>query len=116
MLLLLIHPSYCLVLSQLQVIIIRASGEQLQTAAVLANLANIANPAQGAFVLRVVLGAIKGTRFEWRSAVDGGVTSSTDLKLGELIELNLYSIVGVALTLRFCLLGLHFTHVSTDTN
>lgn len=65
----------------------------------LANLANLAHSAHGALVLGVVLGAVKGTLLERRTAVDGSVAGRTHVKLSELIKLDLNSIMRVALAL-----------------
>ncbi len=81
-------------------------GDELQPAAVLANLAHLADRTHRALVLGVVLGAIKRARLEGRAAVDGGVAGSTDLELGELVELDLYRVVRVALALSLGLLSL----------
>lgn len=75
----------------------------------LANFAYLAYLTHGTLVLGVVLGAVKGTLLERCTAVDGGVTSSADLELGELIKLDLNRIVGVTLALSLCLLGLNYT-------
>jgi hypothetical protein len=72
----------------------------------LANFTHFAHAAHSALVLGVVLGAIKGTLLIRSTAVDGCMTGSTHIKLGELVEFNLNSIVRVALTLSLGLLGL----------
>jgi hypothetical protein len=72
----------------------------------LANLTHLAHPADRALVLGVILGPVEGALLEGCSTVDGGVAGGTDLELGKLVELNLYRVVGVALALSLCLLGL----------
>jgi hypothetical protein len=72
----------------------------------LTDLAYLADNAHRALVLGVVLGPIKGALLECRAAVDGRVASRADLELGEVVELDLYCIMGVALALSLSLLGL----------
>lgn len=72
----------------------------------LANLTHFTNPTDASLVLGVVLGSVKCTFLVRRAAVDGGVARSAYLKLGKLIELNLNSIVGIALALSLGSLGL----------
>lgn len=72
----------------------------------LSNLANLADLAEGALVLGVVLGPVKRTLLVRRSAVNRGVAGSANLKLGELIKFNINSVVGVTLALSLGSLGL----------
>jgi hypothetical protein len=48
----------------------------------------------------VILGSIKGAFFERCAAIDRGLTSCADLELGELVKLDLYSVIRVSLALR----------------
>lgn len=73
----------------------------------LANLTNLAHPTDRTLVLGVVLGSVKGALLECRSAVDGSVAGSAHLELGELVKLNLNSIIRVAFALRLSPLGLN---------
>jgi hypothetical protein len=82
------------------------SSKQLETAPVLADLADLAHDADGALVLGVVLGAVKGALLVRGAAVDGRVAGGADLKLGELVKLNLDRVVRVALALSLGLAGL----------
>lgn len=72
----------------------------------LANLAHLADRADGALVLCVVLGTVKRALLIACAAVDGRVAGGADLKLGKLVKLNLYRVMGVALALRLGLPGL----------
>jgi hypothetical protein len=72
----------------------------------LANLTHFTHAAHSALVLGVVLGAIKGTLLIRSTAVDRCMASSAHIKLGELVKLNLNSIVRVAFALSLGLLGL----------
>lgn len=69
-------------------------------------LAHLAHSAYGAFILGVVLGAVKGALLVGSAAVDGRVAGGADLELGKLIELDLHRVMWVALALRLGLLGL----------
>jgi hypothetical protein len=73
---------------------------------VLSNLADLAHPADGALVLAVVLGAVKGALLVRGAAVDWRETRCADLELGELVKLNFDGVVGVALALSLDSLGL----------
>jgi hypothetical protein len=73
---------------------------------VFSNLTHFANLAHSALVLGVIFGAIKCTLLIRCSTVDWGVAGSTNLKLGELIKLNVNRIVRVSLTLSLGLFGL----------
>jgi len=73
---------------------------------VLSDLANLTNRADGSLVLGVVLGSVECTGLKGVAAVNGSVTGSANLKLGELIVLDFYSVMWVALTLRLHSLGL----------
>jgi hypothetical protein len=72
----------------------------------LANLAHFANPADAALELGMVLGSIKRTLLERCATVDGSVAGGADLKLGKLVELDVYAVIGVSLTQSLGLLGL----------
>lgn len=72
----------------------------------LAHLADLADGAHGALVLAVVLGPVKCALLVRCAAVDGRVAGRADLKLGELVELDLNLVVRVALSKRLGLLGL----------
>lgn len=80
--------------------------EQLQATAVLADLAHLTDRAHRALVLGVVLGPVKRALLICGAAVDGRVAGGTDLELGELVELDLYVVMRVALSQSLCLLGL----------
>lgn len=82
------------------------SGKQLKAATVLTDLTDLANGADGALELGVVLAAVEGARLEGRAAVDGRVGGGADVELGKLVELDLDSVVGVALALGLDLLCL----------
>ena len=83
-------------------------GKQLQTTAMLSNLANLADRAHRTLVLAVVLGPVKGALLVRGATVNGSEAGRADLELGELVELNLHSVVRVALALRLGSLGLLF--------
>ena len=85
-----------------------SSSKKLQPAPVLADLADLAHGAHGALVLGVVLGPVERALLEGGAAVDGRVAGRADLKLGELVKLNLDRVVRVALALRLGLAGLLF--------
>lgn len=70
------------------------------------NLADLADRAHRALVLSVVLGSVKRALLVRGAAVDGREAGGADLKLGELIELDLHGVMGVALALRLGSLGL----------
>lgn len=72
----------------------------------LANLANLAHPTDGALVLGVILGSIECTLLVAGAAVNGCVASCAHVKLGELVELDLHGVVRVALALSLGSLGL----------
>lgn len=80
--------------------------EELQPAAVLTDLAHLADGAHGALVLAVVLGPVERALLIRVAAVDGRVAGSADLELGELVELDLNLVVRVALSQCLGLLGL----------
>lgn len=82
------------------------SSKQLQPASMLADLTHFADDAHGALVSGMILGPVEGALLECCAAIDGRVAGRTDLKLGELVELDFYRIVGIALALRLSLLGL----------
>jgi hypothetical protein len=82
---------------------------------VLANFADLADCADGALELGVVLAAVEGARLKARAAVDGRVAGGTDFELGKLVELDLDGVVGVALALRLDLLCLFCVSVSSYT-
>jgi hypothetical protein len=72
----------------------------------LTDLAYLTDSADGALVLGVVLRSVKRTLLERSPAIDGRVARSADLKLGELVELNLYGVIRVPFALSLRLLGL----------
>ena len=74
----------------------------------LANLADLADRAHRALVLGMVFGPVKGAFLVCRSAVNRCVASSANLKFRKLVELDLYRVMRVALTLRLRFLGLKF--------
>lgn len=82
------------------------SSKQLQTAAVLPNLAHLTHPAHAALVRRMVLGPVKLAFLVRRPAVDRRVARRTHVKLGKLVKLNVDRVVRVALALRLGFLGL----------
>jgi hypothetical protein len=72
-------------------------------------LADLAHPTDGthaALEPAVVLGAVKRALLERRAAVDGREAGRADLKLGELVKLDLDRVVRVALALGLCFAGL----------
>jgi len=73
---------------------------------VLANFAHLADNADGALILCVVLGAVKCAFFVAGTAVDWRVASRADLKLGKLIKFNLHRVVRVTLALSLSLSSL----------
>lgn len=73
----------------------------------LANFTHFTYPAHGALILGVIFGAIEGTLLVRSTAVDRRMAGCAHIKLGELVELDLNGIIGIALTLSLCLLGLH---------
>lgn len=72
----------------------------------LANLTYFTNSADSALVLGVILRAIEGTLLICSTAIDRGMAGCAHIELGELVELNFNSIVGIALALSLGLLGL----------
>jgi hypothetical protein len=62
------------------------------------NLCNLADPAHSSLVLGVILGHVIGTRDAGRALVDRRVGRSADFELGELVEVNVDSVVGIAFT------------------
>ena len=80
--------------------------EELQPAAVLADLADAADDAHGTLVLGVVLSAVERALLERRAAVDGRVARRTHIKFCELVVLDFDRVVRVALALRLGPLGL----------
>lgn len=80
--------------------------EELQPAAVLADLAHPADLAHRALVFGVVLGPVERALLVRRAAVNGREAGGADVKLGELVKLNLHGVVGIPLALRLGLLGL----------
>ena len=80
---------------------------QLQAASILTNLTDLANSAHGALVLGVVHAAVKCAHLEWAATVDWSVGCSADVKLGELVKLNLDRIHWVALADSLDLLCLY---------
>ena len=65
----------------------------------LSNLADLTDLADLALVLGMVLGPVKGAFLIRCSAVDGRVAGRANVKLRELVELDLNGIAGVALAL-----------------
>lgn len=72
----------------------------------LTNLAYLAYDADGTLVFGVILGTIEGALFVRCAAVDGRVAGGADIKLCELIILDLYRVVRVTLALCLHFLGL----------
>jgi hypothetical protein len=70
---------------------------KLQSTSILPNLAHLADLANCALELRLILAAIERTGLEGAAAVDGRVGCGTDVKFGEMIELDFVRVVGVAL-------------------
>lgn len=86
--------------------------KELQAAPVLPNLAHLADSARLALVLGVVLGPVVRALLGRRAAVDGRVAGGAHVKLGELVELDLDGVAGVALALPLGLVGLEIHRVS----
>lgn len=80
--------------------------KQFQATPVLPNLAHLADPAHLSLELGLVLRPVIRTLLVRRAAVDGRVAGGADIELGELVELDLDCIAGVALTLLLRLVGL----------
>lgn len=76
----------------------RRSEEELQPAAVLADLAHLADGTHGALVLAVVLGPVERALLVRRAAVDGRVAGRADFELGELVKLDFNLVVRVPLS------------------
>lgn len=72
----------------------------------LANFTNLTYSANSSLVFGVILGAVKGTLFVRAATVDGGVTGSTNVKLGKLVELDVDRVIWISLTLSLRFLGL----------
>lgn len=72
----------------------------------LANLAHLAHSAHSPLVLWQVLGTVERALLERSTSVNGRVTGSANIKLGKLVEFNLYRVVGVTLALSLGFLGL----------
>lgn len=72
----------------------------------LADLAHLTHSAHSPLVLWQVLGAVERALLERSTSVNRRVASSTDIKLGKLVEFNLYRVVRVTLALSLGLLGL----------
>jgi len=66
---------------------------------VLANLADLADCAYRALVLCMVLGAVKCAFLVAGTAINRRVAGRADLKLRELVKLNLHRVVRITLTL-----------------
>ena len=73
----------------------------------LTNFADLADSANGTLVLGMILGAIKRALLVRRAAVNRGEACSAHLEFGELIKLDLYRVIGVALALSLCSAGLN---------
>ena len=71
-----------------------------------ADFRDLGYPAEAALVLRVVLGAGEGVGHARGAAEDRGVGSSANVKLGELVELDVDRIRGVTLALSLDPAGL----------
>lgn len=67
----------------------------------LSDLAHLADGADGALVLGVVLGPVERALLVCGAAVDRGMAGRTDLELGKLVILDLYRIMWVTLALGF---------------
>lgn len=80
--------------------------EQLQPAAMLADLTYLAHLAYSSLVLGVVFGSVKGALLVRGAAVDGGVTGGTYLKLSKLVKLDVDGVIRVPLALSLRPLGL----------
>jgi len=72
----------------------------------LADLAHLTHSAHSPLVLWQVLGAVERALLERSTSVNRRVASSADIKLGKLVEFNLYRVVRVTLALSLGLLGL----------
>lgn len=97
------HLSYVIIITPTSR---RISSKELQPAAMLSNLADLANHAYRSLVLGVVLGAVKCTLLKRCAAVDGRVARRADLEFGELVKLDLYGVMRIPLALSFGLLSL----------
>lgn len=72
----------------------------------LSNFADVANNAQAALVLGVVLGPVERALLVGGAAVDRCMAGGADLELCELVILDLYRIMRVALALSLGFPGL----------
>jgi len=72
----------------------------------LADLAHLTHSAHSPLVLWQVLGAVERALLERSTSVNRRVAGSADVKLGKLVEFNLYRVVRVTLALSLGLLGL----------
>lgn len=72
----------------------------------LPDLADLAHHTYRSLVLGVVLGPIKRTLLERCAAVDGRVAGRADLEFGELVKLDLNSVMRVPLALSLGLFRL----------
>ena len=89
-----------------------ASDEQPQPTGGRADLTNLADPADGAFVLLVVFNTVKWACDRWGALVYWRVRRSTDFELGELVELYFNGVVGIPLADGLDLTGLFQLMVS----
>ena len=83
-----------------------AGDEQTQATGRRTDLSDIRYPVDSALVLGVVLGAGERIRHTRGTIVDRGVGSSTDVELGEGVEVNVNLVLRVTFALGFDLLGL----------
>jgi hypothetical protein len=74
----------------------------------LAHLADLADLADGTLILSMILRSIKGAFLIRGTAVNWGMAGSTNFKFGELVELDIYCIMGVSFALSLRLLGLYY--------
>lgn len=96
------------------VTVLRSNGsnKQLQPTAVLADFTYSAHLANRPLILAVILRSVKGTFLMGCAAVYRSMTGCAYLKLCELIELDLNSIIRIALTLSLSFPSL-CNHVSS---
>lgn len=83
--------------------------EEFQATPILPNLTHLADPAHLSLELGMVLRPVVRTLLVRRAAIDGRMAGGTYIELGELVELDLHRITGIALTLLLGLVGLQVT-------
>lgn len=84
----------------------RPTHKQPQPACRCANLSDFTDATYPSFILRMIFGSVERTRYAWRAAVDWGIRSGTNIKLGKRVEINVDLILRRSLRLGFDLAGL----------